>query len=148
VDSGALVRCGALEFLARATPSRVSYVRDALAGAGPRALPAIVASATSKPAQHARSVAAGKGMSLADFLPGARAGVSELLGRVLITEPASATSVMLNAEAWGDVDSNQVEDLLVSVLNSSDDGSYFDMRLLVVTRASPGAPLSVLAVLD
>jgi hypothetical protein len=146
VDAGALVRCGALEFLARARPSRVTHVRNALDGAGPDTLPAIVASATSKPALRARSMAANKGMTLADFLPGARTGKSELHGRVLITEPASATSVILNAEAWGDVNADEIEDLLLSVLNSSDDGSFFDMRLVEVTRTSPGAPLSVLAV--
>jgi hypothetical protein len=146
VDGGALVRCGALEFLARAAPSRVSYVRNALDGAGPDALPAIVASATSKLAQRARSVAAGRGMTLAEFLPGARAGESDLKGRVLITEPASATNVTLNAEAWGDINSDDSEDLLLSVLNSSDEGSYFDMRLIVVTRTSPRGPLTVLSV--
>jgi hypothetical protein len=146
IDGGALVRCGALEFLARATPSRVSYTRNALEGAGPDALPAIVASATSKLAQRARSVAAGRGMTLAELLPGARAGQSDLKGRVLITEPASATSVTLNAEAWGDINSDENEDLLLSVLNSSDDGTYFDMRLIVVTRTSPQGPLTVLSV--
>jgi hypothetical protein len=146
VDSGALVRCGALEFLARAQPSRVSYVRDVLAGAGPSTLPAIVASATSKLAQRSRSVAAGKGLTLAEFLPGARTGQSDLPGRVSIDEPASATSVILNAEVWGDVNSDDVEDVLLSVLNSSDDGTYFDMRLIEVTRTAPGALLTVLAV--
>jgi hypothetical protein len=146
VDGGALVRCGALEFLARATPSRVSHVRNALNGAGPEALPAIVASATSKLAQRARSVAAGRGLTLAELLPGARAIESELKGRVLITEPASATTVTLNAEAWGDINSDETEDLLLSVLNSSDEGSYFDMRLIVVTRTSPHDPLTVLSV--
>jgi hypothetical protein len=146
VDGGALVRCGALEFLARATPSRTSHVRDALKGAGPEALPAIVASATSKLAQRARSVAAARGMTLAEFLPGARAEQSDLKGRVLITEPASATSVTIHAEAWGDVNSDESEDLLLSVLNSSDEGSYFDMRLIVVTRTSPRGPWTVLSV--
>jgi hypothetical protein len=79
-------------------------------------------------------------------LPDARAGRSDLRGRVLIDEPASATSVIVNAEAWGDVNSDEVEDLLLSVLNSSDDLSYFDLRLIEVTRTSPDAPLTVLAV--
>ena len=146
VDSGALVRCGALEFLARAKPSRVSYVQDVLAGAGPASLPAVVASATSKLAQRSRSAAASKGLTLAEFLPGARAGQSELPGRVSIDEPASGTSVILNAEVWGDVNADDIEDVLLSVLNSSDDGTYFDMRLIEVTRTSAGAPLTVLAV--
>jgi hypothetical protein len=145
-DGGALVRCGGYEFLARAKPSRVSHVRKALEGAGPNGLPAILASATSKLALRARNVAVSKGLTLGEFLPDARAGKSELPGRVLIDEPASATSVIVNAEAWGDVNSDQVEDLLLSVLNSSEDVSYFRMRLIEVTRKSPDAPLQVLAV--
>jgi hypothetical protein len=148
LDGGALVRCGAYEFLARARPSRVSHVRTALQGAGPNDLPAILASTTSKLALRARNVAVAKGLTLGGFLPDARAGRSELRGRVLIDEPASATSVIVNAEAWGDVNSDEVEDLLLSVLNSSDDLSYFDLRLIEVTRTAPNAPLTVLAVLD
>lgn len=146
VDAGALVRCGGLEFLARARPSRVSHVRDILAGAGPSTLPAIVATATSKLAQRSRSVAASKGWSIAELLPDARAGESDLPGRVAILEPASATSVILNAEAWGDVNSDETEDVLLSVMSTSDDGSYFEMRLLEVTRASAAAPWTVLTV--
>lgn len=146
LDGGALVRCGAYEFLARAKPSRVSHVRKALQGAGPNDLPAILASTTSKLALRARNVAVAKGLTLGGFLPDARAGRSDLRGRVLIDEPASATSVIVNAEAWGDVNSDEVEDLLLSVLNSSDDLSYFDLRLIEVTRTSPDAPLTVLAV--
>jgi hypothetical protein len=146
LDAGALVRCGALEFLSRAASSRVSYVRHALDGAGPSGLPAIVASATSKLAQHSRTVAARKELSLAEFLPDARTGTSELRGRLVIDEPASATSAILNAEAWGDINSDETEDLLLSVMNISEDGTYFDMRLIEVTRSAPGAPLTVLAV--
>lgn len=146
LDGGALVRCGAYEFLARAKSSRVSHVRNALANAGPNDLPAIVASATSKLALRARNFAVAKGLTLGGFLPDARAGKSELRGRVLIDEPASATSVIVNAEAWGDVNSDEIEDLLLSVLNSSDDLSYFDLRLIEVTRSAPDAPLTVLAV--
>jgi len=145
-DAGALVRCGAYEFLARAKPSRVSHVRKALEGASPNSLPAIVASATSKLALRARSVAVSKGLTLGEFLPSARVGRSELRGRVLFDEPASATSVIVNAEVWGDVNSDEVEDLLLSVLNSSEDLGYFDMRLIEVTRLAAGAPLTVLAV--
>lgn len=146
LDGGALIRCGSLEFLARAAPSRVSYVRDALVGAGPATLPAIVASATSKPALHARTVAASRGMTLAQLLPSAELGTSELPGRVAISEPSSETSVILNAEVWGDINGDGVEDLLISVLNSSDDGTYLDLRLVQLTRSSPDAPLTVIGV--
>lgn len=148
LDGGALVRCGSLEFFARAAPSRVSHVRDALVGAGPGSLPAIVASATSKPALHARNVAASRGMTLAELLPSAHTGTSELPGRVAIVEPSSETSVILNAEAWGDINADGIEDLVISVLNSADDGSYLDVRLVEVTRTSAEAPLSVIAVLQ
>jgi hypothetical protein len=146
MDAGALVRCGGLEFLARAKPSRVSHVRNILAGASPSSLPAIVASATSKPAQRSRSVAASRGLSVAELLPDAHSGQSDLPGRVSIIEPASATSVILNAEAWGDVNSDETEDVLLSVMSTSDDGTYFEMRLIEVTRASAAAPWTVLAV--
>lgn len=148
IDAGALVRCGALEFLARARPSRVTHVRKLLVGAGPSALPAIVASATSPLAEQARDRAVAKGASLAEFLPTARNTPSELPGRLAIAEPSSESSVILNAEAWGDINADGVEDLVLSVLNTADDGTYYAMRLIHVTRLSPSSPLSVLAVLD
>jgi hypothetical protein len=148
IDAGALVRCGALEFLARARPSRVTHVRKLLVGAGPSALPAAVASATSPLAEQARDRAVARGASLAEFLPNARTTPSELPGRLSITEPSSESSVILNAEAWGDINADGVEDLVLSVLNTADDGTYYAMRLLQVTRLSPSSPLSVLAVLE
>lgn len=146
VDAGALVRCGSLEFLARAAPSRVSYVRGALPRSGLADLPAVVASATSRPALLARNAAVARGLTLAEFLPTAHVADSELRGRLTIVEPASETSVILNAEVWGDINGDGIEDLLLSVLNSAEDGSYFDMRLIEVTRTLPDAPLRVLAV--
>jgi hypothetical protein len=148
IDAGALVRCGALEFLARARPSRVTHVRKLLVGAGPSALPAIVASATSPLAEQARDRAVAKGASLAEFLPSARNTPSELPGRLAIAEPSSESSVILNAEAWGDINADGVEDLVLSVLNTADDGTYYAMRLIHLTRLSPSSPLGVLAVLD
>jgi len=148
LDGGALVRCGSLEFFSRAAPSRISHVRDALVGAGPNTLPAIVASATSRPALQARTAAAARGAALSELLPSAYTGSSELLGRVAIVEPSSETSVLLNAEVWGDINRDGIEDLVISVLNSSDDGSYLDVRLVEVTRLSASAPLTVLAVLQ
>lgn len=148
LDGGALVRCGSLEFYSRAAPSRISHVRDALVGAGPNTLPAIVASVTSKPALQARTAAAARGATLSELLPSAYTGSSELLGRVAIIEPSSETSALLNAEVWGDINRDGIEDLVISVLNSSDDGSYLDVRLIQVTRLSASAPLTVLAVLQ
>lgn len=148
LDGGALVRCGSLEVYSRAAPSRISHVRDALVGAGPNTLPAIVASATSKPALQARTAAAARGAMLSELLPSAYTGSSELLGRVAIVEPSSETSVLLNAEVWGDINRDGIEDLVISVLNSSDDGSYLDVRLIEVTRLSASAPLTVLGVVQ
>jgi hypothetical protein len=146
IDAGALVRCGALEFLAKARSSRRSHVRNLLAGAGPGALPAIVASAASPLAEQARDRAVARGASLAEFLPSARTIPSELPGRLSIAEPSSESSVILNAEAWGDVNGDGIEDLVLSVLNTADDATYYGMRLVQVTRLSPSSPLAVLAV--
>jgi hypothetical protein len=148
INAGAFVRCGALEFLARARPSRRTHVRNLLVGAGPSTLPAIVASATSPLVQQARERAVVKGETLAEFIPSARTIPSEVPGRLSIAEPPSASSVILNAEVWGDINSDGVEDLVLSVLNSTDDGSSYDIRLLQVTRLSASSPLTVLAVLD
>lgn len=148
IDAGALVRCGALEFLARARPSRVTHVRKLLVGAGPSALPALVASATSPLAEQARARAVAKGASLAEFLPSAHTIPSELPGRLSIAEPSSESSVILNAEAWGDINADGVEDLVLSVLNTADDATYYEMRLVQVTRLSPSSPLRVLAILE
>jgi hypothetical protein len=148
VDAGALVRCGSLEFLARARPSRHTHVRNLLVGAGPGSLPAIIASATSPLVQQARDRAVAKGSTLAEFIPSARTIPSELPGRLSIAEPSSVSSVILNAEVWGDINSDGIEDLVLSVLNSADDGTSFDVRLLQVTRLSSSSPLRVLAVMD
>ncbi|HTV19142.1 MAG TPA: hypothetical protein VMG12_10735, partial [Polyangiaceae bacterium] len=141
IDAGALVRCGSLEFLARARPSRRTHVRNLLVGSGPSTLPAILASATSPLARESRDRAVAKGATLSDFLPSARVIPSEVPGRLSISEPPSSSSIILNAEVWGDVNSDGIEDLVLSVLNSDNDGSAFDIRLLQVTRASPSSPL-------
>jgi hypothetical protein len=148
VNAGALVRCGSLEFLALARPSRVSHVRGLLGRGGPGILPAIVASATSPLAEQARDRAVARGSTLTEFLPTARAIPSELPGRLSIAEPSSKSNVIVNAEVWGDINSDGVEDLVLSVLNAADDNSSFDMRLIHVTRRSSSAPLTVLAVVE
>ena len=148
IDAGALVRCGSLEFLARARPSRRTHVRNLLVGSGPSALPALLASATSPLAREARDRAVAKGATLSDFLPSARVIPSEVPGRLSISEPTSSSSIILNAEVWGDVNADGIEDLVLSVLNSANDGNSFDMRLLQVTRASPSSPLTVLSVME
>jgi hypothetical protein len=63
-------------------------------------------------------------MTFVDLVPDAHLGKSELPGRLRIFEPASRTSVTLNAEAWGDINGDGVEDLLISALNTADHGSY------------------------
>jgi hypothetical protein len=148
IDAGALVRCGSLEFLAKARPSRRSHVRKLLLGADPSALPAIVASAPSLLAQRARDRAVAKGATLAELLPSARTVPSALPGRLSIAEPTSESSVILNAEVWGDINADGIEDIVLSVLNTTDDATYYDMRLIQVTRLSPSSPLTVLSVLD
>lgn len=148
IDAGALVRCGSLEFLARARPSRVSHVRNLLVGAGPGSFPAIIASASSPLALQARDRAVSRGSTFAEFLPNARIIPSELPGRLSFAEPASDSSVILNAEVWGDINADGIEDLALSVLNSADDGTSFVMRLLHVTRPSASAALKVLAVVE
>jgi hypothetical protein len=143
-DSGALIRCGGLEFLAQAAPSRVSYVRDVLERASVGILPAILETATSEDAVRARAAAANQGMSLAQLVPDARPGDSQP-GHLRVLEPTSATSITLNAQAWGDVNADGIEDLLVSVLNTADSGSYSETRLLRLTRTAPEAPLTPVA---
>lgn len=148
VNAGALVRCGSLEFLARAQPSQVSHVRRLLVGAGPSSLPAVVASATSPMALQARDRAVAKNSNLAELLPTAHVIPSELPGRLSIAEPTTVSSIILNAEVWGDVNADGIEDVVLSVLNTTDDGAYFDMRLVQVTRLSPQTPPRVLAVME
>lgn len=148
INAGALVRCGSLEFLARAQPSRVSHVRSVLVGSGPGTLPAIVASATSPLAREARDRAVAKGSSLAELIPSARIIPSDLPGRLSIAEPNSDSIITINAEVWGDINADGVEDLLLSVLNTAVDNSSFEMRLLHVTRRSSSSPLTVIAVAE
>jgi hypothetical protein len=144
-DSGALIRCGSLDFLARAVPARVSYVQNLLEAAQPRLLPAILATAPSEDAALARAAAADKGVSLAQLVPDAKLVKSPLRGQMRVEEPTSETSITLNKEAWGDINADGTEDLLISVLNAANKGSYFEARLMALTRATPEAPVTVLA---
>jgi len=143
VDARAQVRCGTLEFLGRASPSRSSYVKGAIENAQPGALPAILATALSGEDESARHAAVENGKSLEDLIPDARLAPSARPRRITIAEP-SGSRVTLHVEAWGDISGDGFEDLLVSVLNSVDQGTYFEMRLLRMTRVAPEGALLVI----
>jgi hypothetical protein len=84
------------------------------------------------------------GRSLAELIPDARLASSRRPRRLTIAEPSGESRFTLHAEAWGDINGDGVEDLLVSVFNSVEQGTYFELRLLRMTRVAPEGALTVI----
>jgi hypothetical protein len=141
-DSGAEIRCKTLRLLVRAQPSRTSFVPSKLEPSLIAVLPAAVATATSNDRLAERDAAARAGQSLEQFEPRVRAHTDQD-GMLVVRETGWDTSVNLAIEARGDFDADGNEDLAMSVLNSADHGSWTEMRLFVLTRATPTGLLTV-----
>jgi hypothetical protein len=139
-DSGAEIRCKTLRLLAHAQPSRASFVPKALDASLISVLPAAVASATSNDRLAQRDAATRAGQSLRQFEARAR-GHTDPMGILVIRETGFDTSVNLELQARGDFDGDGEEDLALSVLNSADQGSWTEMRLIVLTRTAPAGLL-------
>ena len=142
-DGGAKIRCGTLSWLEHATPARASYL-DGVRwdGSALAVLPAGLATAVS-PEERARATrATAAHQSLKDFEPKARAKKSSDGDGIEVREGAGST-ILVDEQARADVDGDGVEDLVLAVTNAEDQGSYFEIRLVLLTRRGPSGPLQL-----
>jgi hypothetical protein len=136
-----LERCNALAFLRDAWGSDESFVAGLRLDRDPlRTLPATMNTAMEAPSDEEKAVMA-KGQRLGAF------------DRDLVVMASSATSVTLEHRgtdstrvdivAWGDLDHDGIEDVLLVQAHASLQGSFRMYRAFVATRTSPTEPLRV-----
>ncbi|MGB8932798.1 MAG: hypothetical protein WCC48_16255 [Anaeromyxobacteraceae bacterium] len=128
-----LVRCGGLELLSQARPSRASRVSDAPFGDRPLAAlpPCVGGRHASQEAAGDAARATGERTSWADFDP--RARVSEA-GAATLLFGNDVFETRLSTLAWGDLDGDGLEDVLVSSATHSKEGSWRNHEFYVLTR--------------
>jgi hypothetical protein len=146
-DSGSKLRCMTLLLLQRAQPAKVSYVRDlAWDRSLLSVLPASVATAFNKERENAVRAATSKGLTLAQFDRKAGIKPSQEEHTVEIVEGDGHTMIVVHAEAWGDLNDDGVDDIALSVVNGATQGTYNYVRLLTLSRSSPGSMLTLVEV--
>jgi hypothetical protein len=141
-DNGAKVRCLTLALMQRAQAARTSHIRSlAWDGSMLRVLPASVATVLNRDSVRARDEATAAGKSLSEFVHSARAKPSSEKETLEINE--GDTLIVVHAEAWGDFNGDGVDDVALSVVNGTVQGTYASVRLLVLTRTSADGLLKV-----
>jgi hypothetical protein len=141
-DNGAKVRCRTLEWLQRAKPSTVSFL-DSFRW-DPSALemlPAALSTALSPEEQARVAQATRKHESLKTLNPNLKSK-KEGEGPFEIREKDS--TILIDEQARGDFDADGVEDIVLSVTNAVNRGSYSDVRLVILTRKTPTGVLTIL----
>jgi hypothetical protein len=141
-DAGAEIRCSTYHLLTHVEPARITFLPSTLDDSVLAVLPAFVASATSYARLAQREAAVRAGQSLRDFEPHARTTLDSS-GAPTIVERDSGTRINLELQARGDFDSDGIEDMAISVLNSADQSRWAEMRLLVLTRTADTAMLTL-----
>jgi hypothetical protein len=142
-DAGAEIRCETFHLLTQVKPARITFLPSTLDDSVLAVLPALVASATSNRRADQREAATLAGKSLRDFEPQARTALDRHDAPVIL-EQGMGTSINLELQARGDFDADGIEDMAISVRNSADQGSWAEMRLLVLTRTADSALLTLL----
>jgi hypothetical protein len=144
-DGTAKERCGSLELLKRARGSMSTFVRAlpwnrSLLGR----LPVEIATAWSP--EDAREVesASAEGLTFQQFDPKATARRAREQQSLEITARRTNSRIYLYPMVWADLNSDGIEDLVLSVRNADAEGPMTQMRLLVATRSTASAPLRVL----
>jgi len=141
-DSGARIRCGTLELLKQAKQSSVSFVHDLRFDSSALAvLPASVATALSPERVAAVAAATQQGKSLKSYDPRARVDVTPDSSALLIHEGGDQSAILITPQAWGDIDGDGTEDVIVYVVNAMTRGTYRSSRLMVLTRGRSDAVL-------
>jgi hypothetical protein len=145
-DGFARIRCGTLALLRATSVAKRSFVRELVFDERAlSALPASIATAMSREEEQKIAAATSAGMSFAAFNPRAAATLNAQTGFFEIDEePGEPSSILVAPQAWGDFNGDGDDDVALSVINLPG-GSAVAYRLLVVTRAAPGAVLRVLS---
>lgn len=132
-------RCLVLQQLAHARPARASYLSSfVLRRAKTAELPPTFAAVLGKRDEKAAQDAESAGKSLRDHVPGL-AAKAEGDALVLSTD---TWQTRLEVLARGDFDGSGVEELLVAANDTAVEGDFDSTRLLLVTRARAGAPIT------
>jgi hypothetical protein len=136
------VYCGTLLFLERSKASTSSFVHDLRFDRSALAvLPADLATALSAEEEARVAKATREGRSLKAFDRKARVEAPLGPSELRIREGSGESLIVVQPEAWGDVDGDGVEDMLVYVVNGMLHGTYSGTRLVVLSRSRPGAVL-------
>lgn len=142
-DAGAEIRCETFHLLTKVQPARITFLPSTLDDSVLAVLPALVATATSNRRADQREAATLAGKSLRDFEPQARTALDGHDAPVIV-EHGLGTRINLELQARGDFDADGIEDMALSVRNSADQGSWAELRLLVLTRTADTAMLTLL----
>jgi hypothetical protein len=145
-DDHAMIRCGTLLLLKRARPSGSSFVRDVRFDASALSvLPAALATALSAEEIARVEEATRQGKSLGAFDARARAeprrSAPSVASELKIREGGGQSVIVVQPRAWGDVDGDGIEDVVLSVINFMTQGTYAGARLVVLTRSRSDAVL-------
>ena len=125
-----------LSMLAQASPSRSSYLKDfSLAREGVASLPAALGLAGGE------GDSAGKNRRWIEAFPGAAVQAIDADSAVITDEQ---TETRLTVLAFADFNHDGVEDVLLSVTNSSRTGPLKLFRYVVLTRKAEAEPLTVI----
>ncbi|HKU43050.1 MAG TPA: hypothetical protein VJR89_33050 [Polyangiales bacterium] len=144
-DGTAKERCGSLELLKRARGSNSTFVRTlSWNGKLLRLLPAAISTAWSPEERQELERATAANFTFAQLYPKASARRAREPESLEITTSRGAARIYLYPMIWADLDSDGIEDLVLSVRNADAEGAMTQMRLLVATRSSASEPLRVL----
>ncbi|MFM2415783.1 MAG: hypothetical protein RL385_506 [Pseudomonadota bacterium] len=123
-------RCDALLWLTRVRPATRSFVAWS-ASLAPR-LPATIATAWDDDARAARDGAAKQGKTINDYAPDA--ALEATPDQMVWSESGGTTKIVVRPIAWGDLNGDGVEDLLLAISNLDSAGPMTEQRVLAVTR--------------
>lgn len=143
-DLAAKARCSALTLLMRAKPASRSFVRDLkLTPKIVSILPADVASSTSPDDEAKLTASTAQKRSLKEHDPKLKAKAGAIPGSLEIFQGDAQSYILIEPLAWGDVDGDGIDDLVVSVTNGASEGSALSARVMVLTRSEADAVLRV-----
>jgi hypothetical protein len=123
-------RCDALLWLTRARPAMRSFV-EWNASLAPQ-MPATIATAWDDDARAARDGAAKQGKTIRDYAPSA--ALEATPDQFVWSEPGGTSKIVVRPIAWGDLNGDGVEDLLLAISNLDSAGPMTEQRVIAVTR--------------
>jgi hypothetical protein len=140
-------RCTPLVFLQQSWRAKQSWVNDLRLDEDPLGLlPASMNIAMEEPSDEEKARIA-RGERLGAYAPGLKVKSKGALGAVLV-DPEGQLEVTVDIIAWGDLDHDGIEDVLLFRTFHSLEGSLRGYTHVVLTRKGPGAPLMEIRRLD